>query len=91
MIAPWVIGAAAALWFGFLGWKAQTNAALWAVWGAVLGLVITTFAVGLGQAADIPLSSADAKVLHAKEVGVAALLVFLLASAFTVHVFRRQR
>lgn len=90
MIAPWGMAALTALWFGMLGWKAQSTVALWAAAGALLGLVLTTFAIGLGEAATIPFSAEQAQVLHAKAVGVAALIILCLGAALTLHVWRRS-
>jgi hypothetical protein len=71
---PWLTSLGAAVWFGFMAYRAGRNWALWVVGGALFGLVTTTLILGVAQAAFIPLSH-DALVRFHVLISMAAVLV----------------
>ena len=80
---PWPVAAAAAIWFGVMAYKARKNCVLYAIGGGLLGLVITTVVLGLGQAAFIPFTSGEESVFRMKMTAVALLIVFCIGWWFT--------
>ncbi len=88
---PWLFAGATAIWFGLLAHRAKHNRAVWAVAGALLGLVITTIVLGLGDAVFIPFTREEYFRFRAKEVGVALGLILLLGWVLTTGLHRRHR
>ena len=80
---PWPVAAAAAIWFGVMAYKARKNCVLWAIGGGLLGLVITTLVMGLGQAAFIPFTSEQESMFRIKIAVAALLIVFCIGWWFT--------
>jgi len=80
---PWPVAAVTAVWFGFMAYKAGKNAVLWGIGGGVLGLVVTTLVMGLGQAAFIPFTSAEQSMFRIKIGALAIFLVLCLGWLFT--------
>src|ERR1019366_520489 len=72
---PWPVALAAAGWFVVMATKAGKNRVLWALGGGMLGLVVTTLIVGLGQATFIPFYSAAVAPFRMKAAVLAILLV----------------
>jgi hypothetical protein len=88
-IVPWPVAAVAAIWFGVMAYKAQKNAVLWAIGGGMLGLIVTTVVMGLGQAAFIPFTSAEQSAFRVKIAGLAIFIVFCLGWLFTASIHPR--
>jgi hypothetical protein len=82
-VIPWPVAAATAVWFGIMAHKAGKNAVLWGVGGGVLGLIVTTLVMGLGQAAFIPFTSAEQSTFRIKIAALAIFIVFCLGWLFT--------
>jgi hypothetical protein len=82
-LIPWPVAAATAIWFGVMAYKAGKNAALWAIGGGLLGLVLTTIVMGLAQATFIPYSTAEIAPLRFKVAVLAILLVLCVGWLFT--------
>jgi hypothetical protein len=80
---PWPVAAAAAAWFGIMAYKAGKNGVLWAIGGGLLGLIITTLVMGLGQAAFVPFTSAEQSAFRLKIGGAAVLIVLFVGWWFT--------
>jgi hypothetical protein len=80
---PWPVAIATAVWFGVMAFKARKNAVLWAIGGGLLGLVVTTVVMGLGQAAFIPFTSGQEAAFRVKIAGFAVFIVFCLGWLFT--------
>ncbi len=74
-IIPWPMAFLTALWFGVMALKAQKNAVLWAVGGAVLGLIVTTIILGLSQAVFIPMTDDQVTPFRVKMTLVAVIVV----------------
>ncbi|MGO8927416.1 MAG: hypothetical protein ACLQU3_11070 [Limisphaerales bacterium] len=85
---PWPVAAAAAVWFGVMAHKAGKNRVLWAVGGGVLGLVVTTIVMGLGQATFIPFYRAEVAPFRIKMAVLAVLLVAGIGWLFTGSLHR---
>jgi hypothetical protein len=82
-VIPWPVAAITAIWFGVMAFKARKNAALWAIGGGLLGLVVTTLVMGLGQAAFIPYTSGQESMFRVKIAAFAIFVVFCLGWLFT--------
>jgi hypothetical protein len=80
---PWPVALAAAGWFVVMATKAGKNRVLWALGGGMLGLVVTTLVVGLGQATFIPFYSAAVAPFRMKAAVLAILLVAGIGWLFT--------
>jgi hypothetical protein len=86
---PWPVAAGAAVWFGMMARKAGKNTALWAVGGGILGLVVTTIVMGLGQATFIPFYHAEIAPFRIKMAALAILLVGGIGWLFTGSLHRQ--
>ena len=80
---PWPIATATAVWFSVMAHKSGKNVVLWAIGGGLLGLVLTTLVLGLGQAMFIPFYSAQVPIFRLKMTLVAILLVVCVGWLFT--------
>jgi hypothetical protein len=80
---PWAVTAATAAWFGMMAFKAGKSTVLWAIGGGLMGLVVTTVILGLGQATFIPFSTQEIAPFRLKVVGLAILLVACIGWLFT--------
>jgi hypothetical protein len=80
---PWPVAAATAIWFGVMAYKAGKNAVLWGIGGGMLGLIVTTTVMGLGQAAFIPFTSEEQSMFRLKIGALAIFIVFCLGWLFT--------
>ena len=85
---PWPVAAATAIWFGIMAHQARKNAVVWAIGGGILGLIITTLVMGLGQAAFIPFTSEQQSLFRVKIGGLAIFIVLLLGWLFTSGMHR---
>ena len=86
---PWPIATATAVWFSVMAHKSGKNVVLWAIGGGLLGLVLTTLVLGLGQAMFIPFYSAQVPIFRLKMTLVAILLVVCVGWLFTGPLPRR--
>ncbi len=91
MSIAWLLAALTAIWFGLLAWRAERSWVLWAVGGALFGLLTTLFVFGLGQAASIPYSTEEAGRFHMKEIGISVLLIVVLGILFTLGLYRGKK
>ena len=80
---PWPVALATALWFGVMAARADKNGVLWAIGGGLLGLVVTTIVLGLGQATFIPSSTEAIMPFRLKAAALAILLVLGVGWLFT--------
>ncbi len=80
---PWPVAVATTVWFGVMAHKAGKNGWLWGIGGGVLGLVVTTLVMGLGQAAFIPYTSAEQSMFRIKIGALAIFVVLCLGWLFT--------
>jgi len=85
---PWPVAAATAVWFGVMAYRADKNQVLWAVGGGILGMIVTTLVIGLGQATFIPFHSGEVFMFRVKVAGLAALLVAGIGWLFTGSLHR---
>jgi hypothetical protein len=85
---PWPVAAATAAWFVFMAYKAGKNRVLWAFGGGMLGLIVTTLVIGLGQATFIPFYSAEVASFRIKVAVLAILLVAGIGWLFTGSLHR---
>ena len=86
---PWPVAAAAAIWFGVMAFKSGKNCVVWAIGGGLLGLVVTTLIIGLGQATFIPFYTAEIAGFRLKAAGIAVVLVFCVGWLFTGSLHQR--
>jgi hypothetical protein len=80
---PWPVAFATAAWFGVMAYKARKNAVLWGIGGGMLGLVVTTIVMGLGQAAFIPFTNGEESMFRLKIGALAIFIVFCFGWLFT--------
>ena len=85
---PWPVAAATAIWFGVMAYKAGKNRALWCIGGGLLGLVITTIVLGLGQAVFLPFSTEQIAPFRLGMAVLAVVLVFGAGWLFTGSLHR---
>ena len=85
---PWPVAVATAVWFGVMAYKAGKNRVLWAIGGGLLGLVVTTVVLGLGQATFIPYSTEEIVPFRIKATALAILLVLGAGWLFTGSLHR---
>jgi hypothetical protein len=87
-LIPWPVAVATAVWFGLMAHKAGKNRVLWSVGGGILGLVVTTITMGLGQATFMPFYSAEIAPFRIKMAALAVLLVVGIGWLFTGSLHR---
>src|ERR1039458_8582378 len=80
---PWAVAAATAVWFSFMAFKAGNSTVLWGIGGGLMGLVVTTIILGLGQATFIPFCTEAIVPFRLKVAGLAILLVACVGWLFT--------
>ena len=86
---PRPVAAATAVWFGVMAYKSGKNNVLWAIGGGVLGLVLTTLIMGLGQATFIPYHTGEIAPFRLKLTAAAVVVVFCVGWLFTGALHRR--
>lgn len=86
---PWPVAAATAVWFGVMAYKSGKNIVLWAIGGGVLGLVLTTLILGLGQATFIPYHTGEIALFRLKLTAAAVIVVLCVGWLFTGTLHRR--
>ena len=82
-LIPWPVAVATAIWFSVMANKSGKNCVLWAIGGGLLGLVVTTIVLGLGQATFIPFSTAEIAPFRLKMTALAILIVLFVGWLFT--------
>ena len=82
-LIPWAVAAATAAWFGMMASRSGKSVVLWAIGGGLMGLVVTTIILGLGQATFIPFDTQEIAPFRIKVVGLAVLLVACVGWLFT--------
>jgi hypothetical protein len=80
---PWAVAAVTAAWFGVMAFKAGKSTVLWAIGGGLMGLIVTTVILGLGQATFIPFSTQEIAPFRLKVAGLAILVVACVGWLFT--------
>ena len=80
---PWAVAAATAAWFGVMAFKSGKSTVLWAIGGGLMGLVVTTIILGLGQATFIPFSTQEIAPFRLKVAGLAIFVVVCVGWLFT--------
>ena len=81
-IIPWPVAVVTAVWFALMAVKARKNAALWAIGGGALGLIVTTIIMGLAQAVFIPMVDDQVAPYRIKMAILAVLVVFAVGWLF---------
>lgn len=84
LISPWLMGLGAGALFGWIAHRYYRNRNWWGTGGAVLGVLLTALAVGLGDATAVPYSEPQ-RLLHLVRalavvtivVGITGALIFL--------------
>ena len=71
-----------------MAYKSRKNCVLWSIGGGLLGLVVTTIVMGLGQATFIPFSTEEIAPFRLKMAGLAILLVLFAGWLFTGSLHR---
>ncbi len=85
---PWVFTAVAALWLGFVGWKAGRSWLGWAIGAGIVTLALSTIVFGLEHAASIPYSDYSRAAFRARTVIGLAILLIICAGLITWAVLR---
>jgi hypothetical protein len=80
---PWAVAAATAAWFSLMAFRAGNSTVLWGIGGGLMGLVVTTIILGLGQATFIPFCTQEIAPFRLKVAGLAILLVACVGWLFT--------
>ena len=87
-VIPWPVALATAMWFGVMAYRSGKNSVLWAIGGGLLGLVVTTIVLGLGQATFMPFCTEAITPFRLKTAGLAILLVLGVGWLFTGSLHR---
>jgi hypothetical protein len=90
MIAPWILAAATALWFGLMARRAARAWTLWGLGGGVFGLVTATIVWGVGESASIPFSEHDLELFHIKWTIIAVILIGVLGWLLTLGLHQQH-
>jgi hypothetical protein len=80
---PWPVAAATAAWFGVMAYKSGKSIVLWAIGGGVMGLILTTIILGLGQATFIPFDTQAVAPYRIKIAGLAITIIACVGWLFT--------
>ena len=80
---PWPVAFATAAWFGIMARRGEKNFILWAIGGGMLGLIVTTIVMGLGQATFIPFSTGEIAPFRIKMAALSVFLVLGIGWLFT--------
>jgi hypothetical protein len=80
---PWPVALATAAWFGVMAARAHKNWVLWAIGGGLLGMIVTTLVMGLGQATFMPFSTEAIAPFRLKMALLAALIMLGVGWLFT--------
>src|SRR5215831_9468466 len=91
MIAPWIIAALAAAWFGFMAHRAGRSVTIWALGGGFFGLTVTTIVWGVGQAAAIPFSDQDRTAFQIRWTVEALVIVTVCSGALMLYLKRQAK
>jgi hypothetical protein len=82
-LIPWPVAAATAVWFSMMAFKAGKSTVLWGIGGGLMGLVVTTIILGLGQATFIPFDTQQVAPFRMKVAASAMLVVACIGWLFT--------
>ena len=82
-LIPWPVAAATAVWFSVMAFKAGKSTVLWGIGGGLMGLVVTTIILGLGQATFIPFYTQEVAPFRLKVAVLAILVVACIGWLFT--------
>jgi hypothetical protein len=82
-LIPWPVAAATAIWFSVMAFKAGKSRVLWGIGGGLMGLVVTTILLGLGQATFIPFYTQEVAPFRMKVAALAVLVVVCIGWLFT--------
>jgi hypothetical protein len=85
---PWPVAAATAAWFGVMAYKSGKSIVLWAIGGGLMGLVVTTIILGLGQATFLPFDSGQVAPFRLKAAALAVVLIACAGWLFTGSLHR---
>jgi len=88
-VVPWLLAVVTAIWFGFVGHRAERNFVLWSLGGGLFALVASTIVLGLGYAAAMPFSDQERTKLHLRWTGEAVVLIGILGWLFTFGLHRQ--
>jgi hypothetical protein len=80
---PWAVAAATAVWFSVMAAKAGKSIVLWGIGGGLMGLVVTTIILGLGQATFMPFYTEEVAPFRMKVAALAILVVACIGWLFT--------
>ena len=87
---PWLLALLTALWFGLMAWQAGRSWILWAVSGAVFGLVTATLILGLARAMTIPFSDHERSAGQTEWTVAVIIVVALLGWLLTLGLHRHH-
>lgn len=82
-LIPWPVALVTAIWFGVMAYRSGKNCVLSAIGGGLLGLVVTTIVMGLGQATFLPFATEAIAPFRLKMAMLAILLVLFVGWLFT--------
>jgi hypothetical protein len=80
-----------AICLGWMAYAAGRGWFFWALGGALLGAVTTTFVLGVVEAACIPFDSHQASRLHLRAYGAAVLIIFVWGWLLTAGLHRHAQ
>jgi hypothetical protein len=87
-LIPWPVALATALWFGVMAARSEKNGVLWAIGGGLLGLLVTSIVLGLGQATFMPFCTEAITPFRLRTAGLAILLILCVGWLFTGSLHR---
>jgi hypothetical protein len=82
-LIPWPVAVATAVWFGVMAFRVGKNILLWGIGGGLMGLVLTTIILGLGQATFIPFTTQEIAPFRLKMAVLAIIVVACVGWLFT--------
>ena len=85
---PWLFAILTACWFGWMAHRAERSWALWAVGGAIFGLVASTIVIGLGNAVSLPYSMHERTVHGLKWTLAGAVFIVVVGWMLTSSLHR---
>src|SRR6476659_5533737 len=91
MSAPWVFAVLAAIWFGYLGLKADGHWLRWMVAGSLYALSASTMVLGLCDAARIPLSHEVEVRFQTNSLILASLPILLVGGSVVLFLWCKGR
>jgi formate hydrogenlyase subunit 3/multisubunit Na+/H+ antiporter MnhD subunit len=76
----YVLAIITAAWFGLMGYRNHSSAAMWGIAGAVLGLCVTCVCLGIANAATVPYAPPKIHRLRWDAIATAVVIIGVLGA-----------